>query len=105
MLDFLGIELSNTEAVSPEKSYPLKLWREHIDAYTTFIRVSRHAQWVRNPADANQILSIDGVYLINYLKAIYTGDNLADALDDVYCIVEGWLKARADQAADVKSSK
>lgn len=71
-----------------------------MQAYATFCRVSRHAQWLRNPADANQILSIDGNYLLNYIKATYLGDDLASALDDVYFVVEGWIKARADQAKD-----
>lgn len=76
---------------------PHVIWRENQAAFNVFCRVAEHGQWVRNPADANQILSIDGGYLIAYLRATRDGD-ISALIDEVYLVVRGWLEGRAEAA-------
>lgn len=71
-----------------------RLWRENEVAYQLFIRVANHGQWQRNPNDPNQLLGIDGLYLLQYLQATQATPFNPDLLDDVYCLVDGFLRAR-----------
>lgn len=74
---------------------PLVIWQENVAAFQAFCRVAGHGQWVRNPVNPNQILSLDGAYLINYLNSTVGGD-IAELLDEVYLVASGWLAARSE---------
>lgn len=92
LLALLGITLPPLEV-----HRPLVLWKSNEAAFSIFCRIAEHGQWLRNPVDPNQILSIDGSYLINYLKATQAGD-IAELIDEVYLVVRGWLAARSDDS-------
>jgi len=91
LLDLLGVTLPAYRQAPVER---FKLWQENETAYFIFVRVANHGQWQRNPNDPNQLLGIDGAYLLQYLQATQPPPFNPDLLDDVHSIVEGFLRAR-----------
>ncbi len=102
LLDLLGVEAPSGGLPARQPASSFVLWSENEAAYFIFIRVSGHGQWQRGGMEG-QVIGLDGQYLISYLKLTYDPAEIPDLLDDVHCIVDGWVTAQNQKRKQQKS--
>ncbi len=92
-MGLLGVETEANELPVTDVTPRLLLWRENQTAYDIFYRVASHGQWERAGMEG-RVVGLNGQYLINYLKLTFKAPEIPALLDDVYCILSGWLDAQ-----------
>ncbi len=101
LLEHLGIDADHDGTAATDRSPATRfvLWRDNQVAYTIFARIAGHGQWQRAGMDG-LVIGLDGQYLINYLKLTFKSREIPDLLDDVHCIVDGWVTAQNEKRKD-----